>query len=114
MKNWKLSASRAKASASKRWAVIALVALVVLALASAFLPEKAMDGIARAGAIGLLFAWYFASARQQAAYVKARFGKEYPRRGWAKPLFLGVLAMLGFVVGLGLIGFLIGLAFGGN
>jgi hypothetical protein len=113
MKNWEALGEAGKASASRRWAVTGVVVFVVLALASAFLPEKPMDGISRAGAIGLLFAWYFASARQQTAFVKARFGKEYPRRGWAKPLFLAVLAVLGFVVGLGLLGFLIGLALGG-
>jgi hypothetical protein len=114
MKNWEALGEPAKASASRRWAAAGVVVFVVLALASALLPEKATDGISRAGAIGLLFAWYFASARQQTAFVKARFGKEYPRRGWTKPLLLAVVALLGFVVALGLLGFLIGLALGGN
>ena len=112
MKNWEALGELAKADASRRWAAIGVVVFVVLALASAFLPERPMDGVSRAVAIGLLFAWYFSSARQQTAYVKARFGKDYPRRGWLKPLFLAVLAILGFVVALGLLGFLIGLVLG--
>lgn len=80
MKNWEALGEPNKASASGRWAAIALVVFVVLALAGAFLPERPMDGISRAVAIGLLFGWYFASARQQTAYVKARFGKDYPPR----------------------------------
>ena len=114
MKNWEALGEPDKASASGRWAAIGVVVFVVLALASAFLPERPMDGISRAVAIGLLFAWYFASGRQQAAFVKARFGKDYPRRGWLKPLALAVLAVIGFVVALGLIGFVIGLVLGGR
>jgi len=113
MKNWQALGEPAKASASKTWAAIGLIVFVALALASAFLPERPMDGISRAVAIGLLLSWYFASARQQTAYVKARFGSDYPRRGWLKPLFLAVLAVLGFVVALGLLGFLVGLVLGG-
>ena len=112
MKNWEALGEPAKASTSKRWVVAGVGFFVVLALASAYFPEKAMDGISRAAALGLLFGWYFASARQQTAYVKARFGKTYPRRGWAKPLFLALLAILGFVVVLGVLGFLIGLVLG--
>ena len=86
---------------------------VLLALSSAFLPDqKGMDGLARLIAIGLLFSWYFASARHQTAYVKARFGKTYPRKGWLKPLALAVLAFIGFVLAAGLGGLLFGVLFG--
>jgi hypothetical protein len=45
-----------------------------------------------------LIAWYFASARGQAAYVKTHFGDTYPRRGWSKPLAIAVLAFLVLVM----------------
>ena len=44
----------------------------------------------------------------QQAYVLGRFGKDYPRRGWTKPLLLAVLGIIGFVAGLGIIGGIIG------
>jgi uncharacterized membrane protein YfcA len=114
MKNWQALGEPAKASAAKTWAVAVLAAFVALALLSAFLPEgKAMDGLSRAVAIGLLFAWYFSSARHQTAYVKERFGKSYPRRGWLKPLLLAVLGVLGFLLAMGVIGVMLGALFGG-
>jgi len=110
MKNWQVLGEPAKASAAKVWVVVGIAVFVVLALASALVPnEKATDGLSRVVAIALLFSWYFASARHQAAYVKARFGTAYPRKGWSKALLLAVLALVGFVVALGAIGFLVGL-----
>jgi uncharacterized membrane protein YfcA len=113
MKNWQALGEPRKASAAKVWVIAGVIVFVLLALLSAFLPgQKSMDGLSRVIAIALLFGWYFASARHQSAYVKARFGNTYPRKGWLKPLLLAVLAFLGFILSAGLIGLLFGLLSG--
>ena len=113
MKNWQALGESEKATSAKHWAAGALVVFVVLALVSGLAPDnKAMDALSRIVPIGLLFGWYFASARHQTAYVKARFGKNYPRRGWLKPLVFGVLGIVGFVLALGLVGVLVGVVLG--
>jgi hypothetical protein len=63
------------------------------------LPEsKELDRFTRAVGMGLLIAWYITSARTQQNLVKERFGKNYERRGWAKPIGLAVLAMGGLFI----------------
>jgi MFS family permease len=112
MKNWQALGEPEKTDSSKRWAITVLVVFVVLALLGGLLPnEKAIDAVSRVIPIALLFGWYAASARHQTAYVKARFGQSYRRRGWLKPLLFAVLGMVGFVVALGLVGALLGLLF---
>ena len=39
--------------------------------------------------------WYFAFQRQQTLYVKERWGKTYPRKGWLVPL---VAALFGWIL----------------
>jgi hypothetical protein len=113
MKNWQALGEPEKAAASRVWVIAGIAVFVVLALLGAFLPdEKALDAISRAVAIGLLLSWYLAGARHQTAYVKARFGNAYPRKGWLKPLSLAVLAIVGFVLAMGLVGFGLGMLFG--
>ena len=85
MKNWEELGEPDKAKASRQWVIAGIVVFVVLAL-----------------------------ARHQTAYVKARFGKVYPRKGWSKPLALAVLGVLAFILALAALGFLLGLALGGT
>jgi len=35
--------------------------------------------------------------------VKARYGKDYPRKGWAQPLLIAVGAIIGFILVVGVI-----------
>lgn len=87
MKNWQALGEPKKAAASKYW----VIAIIVLQLAatglSVFIPE--MDRLPRPLALGLFVAWCLAGARGQVALVKTRFGADYPRRGWGKPLLIG-------------------------
>ncbi|MFT5171938.1 MAG: hypothetical protein ACI8W7_000102 [Gammaproteobacteria bacterium] len=39
-----------------------------------------------------LIMWYFGSAKKQARFIEERWGKQYPRRSWTKPLLCGVAA----------------------
>jgi hypothetical protein len=51
---------------------------------------------------GLLLGWYLVSGKPQLEFVKSRYGKQYPRKGWGQPILIaiGVFLGSGFVVGL--------------
>ncbi len=99
MKNWEALGEPTKASAAKLWVLVTLLAFAGIALATAFLPNpRSIDGVSRTVGLILLLSWYFSNGRSQVEYVKSRYGKNYPRRSWGKPLLLGCLALVGFIV----------------
>jgi len=105
MKNWQALGESGKASSAKRWALLSLLALIVFGIAPILFPSnRNMGGLSRTAGFALLIGWYVSSARAQAVYVKARFGAQYPRRGWMKPLLLALLALVGFFLAMGVIG----------
>jgi hypothetical protein len=99
MKNWQALGQPDKATSAKVWFVLSLVVLAGLSCASVMgsYSNQQVGSLRIVGFI-LLIAWYFGSARGQAAYVKTHFGNTYPRRGWSKPLGVAVLALVAFVV----------------
>jgi hypothetical protein len=104
MKNWQALGELRKASAAKGWAVLSVLVLLGFGVASILLPnDRNMGGLARAAGFALLIAWYLSSGRAQAVYVKDRFGAEYPRRGWARPLLFAALSLVGFFVAMGIV-----------
>jgi hypothetical protein len=114
MKNWEALGEPEKAASSKKWAIGALVFFVAMILFSVFATnEKLADGLTKILGFALLLTWYFSSGRAQQRYVLAKFGKNYPRRGWLKPIGWALLAILGFIIVAGLIGGLIGYFYGG-
>lgn len=109
MKNWEALGEPEKAASSKRWAVGALIFFVVMTVFSAFTEdEKLADAITKIFAFGLLITWYFLNARAQQRYVIAKFGQDYPRKGWLKPIGWAILTIFGFIVVAGLVGGVIG------
>ena len=99
MKNWQALGEPAKAAASRNWAIAsAVIAIATVIVDVIMADDKAIEGITRILNFALLLAWYFASARAQAQYVKERFGKNYPRKGWGKPLLFALLAVFAFLV----------------
>ncbi len=99
MKNWQAMGEPEKAAASKTWAIVTAAFLVLSILLVVALPEsKGADRLGRVGGFALLIAWYYSLGKSQRAVVIARYGKHYPRKGWAKPLGLAVAAMLAFVL----------------
>ena len=105
MKNWEALGEPVKASAAKVWVLVTLLTLAGITLAAALLPNpRSLDGVSRALGLVLLLSWYFSSGRSQAEYVKSRYGKDYQRRNWGKPLLLGCLALLGFGVFIFIVG----------
>ena len=113
MKNWQALGEPAKAATAKVWGIATLIALAVVSLASLLLPDsKALDGGSRAVMFALLLSWYYSSGRPQVALIKSRFGTQYPRRGWAKPLLLAVVALVCFFAAMLLVGLAVGAARG--
>jgi len=113
MANWRALGEPEKAETSRRWALanVAYIALVVLT--GLVLPDsRGIDALTRIGGLALLIGWYYAIGKSQQAFVLARFGRDYPRRGWLRPIGLAVLAMLGFMVAAGIVGAALG-ALGG-
>ena len=95
MKNWTALQETERAASARRW-LIASGVLVLATFVLALRPHGVQ--IPRAVNFVLLIAWYFAAARDQARYVKERFGENYPRRGWAVPLLLGLGAIVGVIL----------------
>lgn len=96
MKNWQALGETSKAVASWRWAITTVVVTCALILVSALMPETTwISSMVRPVSIGLLLSWYFSSAREQARYVRDRFGNDYPRRGWLRPMAAAVLSIVG-------------------
>jgi uncharacterized membrane protein YfcA len=104
MKNWQALGEPEKAAASKKWAVIYIVTIVGLSVAGAFLPSnKTMPALVRLCGFVLLLSWYFASGKPQLEFVKSRYGKQYPRKGWAQPLLIAVGVLIGAVIVVGVL-----------
>ena len=59
--------------------------------------------LARFGGLALLIVWYYTLGKSQQTYVAARFGSNYPRRGWSVPL----LSAFGIFIGLMVVVFVI-------
>jgi hypothetical protein len=75
------------------------------------LPDnKGADGLSRAIGIALLLSWYFAAGRPQAKLVKERYGDDYPRKGWGKPILIAIGALVGYVVLAIVVGIVLALA----
>jgi hypothetical protein len=109
MKNWQALGQPDRAVSSQRWFKISSAFLVFLLVSGLILPDsKAVDGLSRLAGLILLLSWYYANGKAQNAYVLARYGKKYPRKGWGKPLGLALACLLGFIVVAVVIGFTIG------
>ena len=84
-KNWLALGEEKLANKSKIWTIFG----VVLLIPSAFIPL-----------IGFIFivTWYFASQKPQTKFIKSRWGKEYPKRKWSKPLLIALPVWVLYVI----------------
>jgi hypothetical protein len=99
MKNWVALGERDKAEQSRNWLIGTLAYLVGVIVLSPFLPEsRGVDAVFRFASLALLIAWIQLESRPQQDHVKARFGTDYPRRGWGQPILLAVAAVVGLVM----------------
>ena len=108
MRNWEALGETRRAAASRNWIYVTLAAVVISSAAEVFIEEsRRVNALSRLSGLVLLLAWYFSSGRSQASYVKVRFGKDYERRPWGRPLLLAFAMLVGFYF---VVGFLIGFA----
>lgn len=99
MKNWEALDEPDRAASSKKWAIVSAVLTFGPLLLVIMMPGmQPLRSVPRLVGLVLLISWYFASGRGQAEYVKSRFGSDYERRGWAKPLLCAFGAMIGLVM----------------
>ena len=101
MRNWQMMGDHDRAANARRW-LIATIAVLLVSVVLAVLLSPHTAQLIRIGNVGFLIAWYYASAKSQAQFVKKRFGDDYPRRGWGTPILVAIglfIAWL-FVAGL--------------
>ena len=85
-----------------KWALIILLVIFLLLplVALFFNPKNNTFGLI------LLLGWYFAIGRRQVEAVKQKYGSNYPRRPWFKPLALAVLGMVAYLAYAFIVGFM--------
>ncbi len=99
MKNWQALGEPAKAARSRAWAIGSVVYTVAVGVGAAVLPvSPAIDRVLNLSGFVLLLVWYFADGREQIGHVSRRFGKSYPRRGWALPLLIALGIFVAFLL----------------
>jgi len=99
MKNWLSLGEPELAAVSKRWFFGSLITIFAVSALSIFSSSDS-SGFSYRYLLGVyLVTWYFASAKAQARYVKERFGEDYNRLPWRKPLLtaVGLTALLIFL-----------------
>jgi len=98
MKNWQAMGEHDKAATSKTWALAIGIVLAIGIAVSVALPDSGLADLAsRLSGFGMLIAWYYAIGKSQRAAILARYGDDYPRRGWSQPLGWAVAAIVALV-----------------
>ena len=93
--NWMTLNEPARARSAKVWFQVSLLMTAMFSL----LPLVGVGQQAvRYLALLYLLIWYFAAGRPQARYVKERYGQDYPRRPWGKPLLITIALFLACLV----------------
>ncbi len=99
MKNWQALGKTEEASASKRWVIGCIAAMVAMIGLTLMFPEsESIDGWTTMAGFVLLIAWYAASARDQIQFITNGYGKDYVRRGWGKPFLYVLLTFVAMMV----------------
>lgn len=111
MKNWQALGRPDKAEQCRKWVVGLAAFILVATLAPVVVRNVAfVDLLGRLGGFVLLVTWYYAIGKSQQTHVFSRFGKTYPRRGWAVPLLAAVGVFAALVVVAVVLAFLLGAA----
>jgi hypothetical protein len=101
MRNWQALGDEQQARISWSWFVASIVLTLGAIGLSVFLPDTHPgQKLLNVFGFGLLLTWYLSHGKKQIAEVKSRFGKDYPRRGWALPLAIAVGSIVCVLVAL--------------
>lgn len=109
MLNWRALGEPERAASSRAWFYTSLGFLAFYTLLALVVGNTVSDGISRLVSLVFLLSWYFASGRPQAKYVKERFGKDYVRKPWGKPLAYALGGFLAFILASFVVGVVSGL-----
>ncbi len=101
MKNWEALGESRKANISMVWMIVSILFLLgniflgttVSGTGAQYQQKTVHLQTLNLPLLLVLLGWYFLSARAQVKYIKDRFGDNYPRKGWLKPIF-GTLGLL--------------------
>jgi uncharacterized protein (DUF302 family) len=105
MKNWQALGEPTRASAARVWVIAIVISMIALPLLMLLAPGPTdMAGRSNLFEFAVLVSWYITSGRPQIRYVRQRFGRTYPRRGWGKPLLIAFAAVIGYVLLMGFLG----------
>jgi hypothetical protein len=111
MLNWRTLGETKKSFSSENWFYASLVMLVIYVVMGSSMDDSKAASTA-ATWLGFLFLciWYFASGRAQCRFVKEKFGKDYSKKPWGKPLLIAVAAVIGCFTVAVVYGFVLGVA----
>jgi hypothetical protein len=93
--NWMTLNEPERARSAKAWFYVSLVMTGIYGLL--FVVGVDQQAV-RYLALLYLVTWYFANGRPQARYVKEKYGKDYPRKPWGKPLLIAVALFVAYFV----------------
>jgi hypothetical protein len=111
MLNWRALGNAEKEAAAKSWFIASLVVFAMFTVCALMLPQGgAFDVKIHAVGLGYLLVWYLSTGRVQVRFVKARYGSEYQRKAWRKPLAVALSAVLAYLIAILAMAFVFGLA----
>ena len=79
--NWKSIGDSARTRTAWIWLIVSIIMLI---------PTALFPGVG----LAYIIIWYFIWQRKQTKYVKEHWGKDYPSKGWSKPLLIGIGVMV--------------------
>jgi len=102
--NWRTLDQQDRAKSAMVWFYISLAILIL----SIFIMEipiaygKEEQPVVYSLLFVYLLIWYFSAGRSQAKYIKEKLGSDYPRRSWDKPLLIGLMAFVNYLIIVGI------------
>jgi hypothetical protein len=103
MRNWEAMGEPEAARTSRNWIIAVIVVIIVTSFGGQM--SRYLDPLGNLTGIVLLLAWYAHMGSKQLRAVKERYGDDYPRKGWLKPILIGIVIFLVAIVLIGLVAY---------
>jgi hypothetical protein len=94
-KNWETLGNTEMARANWVWVKVTIAFLVLCIVP---VESLAFNALCRLGGLALLLTWYFNLAKRQIQHVKKTLPATYERKGWTRPLLIGLGCILGLMI----------------